>query len=103
MDVVVVVVEDVVAISMAVDEVDGLLAVVPRRLRELHSTGGRECGNLVLHIGHAVVDEHGPHGETRPIDAVGVDVVAGSHLVDGLEDEVLVFGASDVPSAAIAT
>ena len=48
-------------------------------------------------------DEHGPHGEPRPVDAVTVDVVARGHLVDGLDDEGAVAVATDVPVVAVGT
>ena len=54
MDIIVIVVEHIVAIRMAMDEVDRLLAGIPRLLAELHTTRRGKSGNLVLHVGHAV-------------------------------------------------
>ena len=39
-------------------KVDGFLAVVPGRFRELDAAGGGKGGNLILHIGDAMVKEH---------------------------------------------
>ena len=49
-----------------------------------------------------MVNEHGTHGEARPVDTILVDLIACVHLVDGLADKELVARAACVPCAAVA-
>ena len=63
-DVVVVIVEHIISVRVAVDEVDRLLACVPRLLAELNAARRCKSRDLVLHVGHAVVHQHRSHGES---------------------------------------
>ena len=93
--------KDIVAIGYTLQQVDGFTAVVPGLLRKLDTTGRRKGRNLVLHIGNAVVYEHRTHREARPVDTVAVNVETRGHLVNRLDDEVLVVGASRVPRVSV--
>ena len=95
--------KDIVAIGYTLQQVDGFTAVVPGLLRKLDTTGGRKCRNLVLHVGNTMVDKHRTHGEARPVDTVFVNVKTRIHLVNRLDDKVLVIGASRVPSVTVTT
>ena len=63
---------------------------------------GRKGRNLVLHLADAMVDQHGAHREARPVHAVLINIVTACHLIDGLDDKVLVFGTTGIPCGAIA-
>ena len=49
------------------------------------------------------MDKHRTHGEARPVDTVFVNVKTRIHLVNRLDDKVLVIGASRVPSVTVTT
>ena len=102
MDIILFVAKHIVAIGNDLQQIDRLITASPGCL-VLQNAAGRSKGcYLVLHIAYAMVNQHGAHGEARPVDAVCVDVVAFNHLVNGLTHEVLVVGATNIPSVTIA-
>ena len=53
--------ERAVVVGDTLQQVHGLLTIVPGFLRELYAAGGCEGRNLILHVGYAMVDEHRAH------------------------------------------
>ena len=95
--------EDIIPVCNTFQQIDGFLAFAPGLFGKLNTARGCKGCNLVLHIGNAMVDQHGAHREPRPIHAFLVNVEFVGHLVDGLDDEVLVIRAAHVPRTTVAT
>ena len=103
MDAILFIAKDIVTIGNTFQQVNRLVAVIPRLLRELDTTGRSKSRYLVLHVGNTMVDKHRTHGEARPVDTVFVNVKTRIHLVNGLAYEVLVLGTASVPSVTVTT
>lgn len=102
-DVVVVVVEHIIRFGMAMDEVHRCGALVPWLSSEEDAAARSEGGEFLTDFApDGMVDEHGSHGESRPVEAVAVHMEAVVEVVDGGIHEVEVFAAANVPCSAVA-